>query len=78
MYCDELFFLQTALDGVSDLSVAALAARVSALGARHQSPITFATKFGSGRPDGASVARGTAYDRACSCFRYTGATIAFD
>lgn len=78
MYCDELLFLQSALDGAADLSPAVLAARVAALGTRHQSPMTFATRFALGRPDGAAAARGTVYDRSCSCFRYTGPTIPFD
>jgi ABC-type branched-subunit amino acid transport system substrate-binding protein len=78
MYCDELFFLQLALDGASSLTPATLASRVAALGTRHQSPMTFTTRFGPGRPDGAASARATTYDRACSCFRYGGPMLAFD
>jgi hypothetical protein len=78
MYCDEFFFLQAALDGVPTLTAAALAGRVAALGTRHQSPITFSTRFGTGRPDGAAAVRPTAYDTGCSCFRYSGTSVAFD
>ena len=78
MYCDELFFLQTALEGVAEPTAAALAERLAAVGTRHQSPLTFATAFGPGRPDGSAAVRSTVYERSCSCFRYTGPPVAFD
>ncbi|MHB8669240.1 MAG: ABC transporter substrate-binding protein [Acidimicrobiales bacterium] len=71
LYCDELFFLRDSLKGAADITPAALAARVAALGTSYQSAETFATRFFPGRQDGTAQVRFFAFNDACSCFRYT-------
>ena len=72
-FCDGLFYLKTALEGVAGTSAGDLRAAVDRLGTRFDSPYTFSTRFGSGRHDGAAAWRPLAYVEACQCFRYRGA-----
>jgi ABC-type branched-subunit amino acid transport system substrate-binding protein len=72
-FCDGLFFLRTALEGVAGTTPADLRAAVDRLGTRFDSPYTFSTRFGAGRHDGAAAWRPVAYDEGCKCFRYRGA-----
>ena len=71
-FCDGLFFLKTALEGVSGTTPADLRAAVDRLGTRFDSPYTFSTRHGNGRHDGAAAWRLLAYNDGCQCFRYRG------
>lgn len=67
-YCNMLFFLKAALDGVSDVSTAGLAsAVVQATG--FDTSLTFGARFARGRHDGTSRARVFVYDED---FQYVG------
>lgn len=72
-FCDGLFFLKTALEGVAGTTPADLRGAVDRLGTRFDSPYTFSTRFGAGRHDGAAAWRPLGYVEACQCFRYRGA-----
>ena len=71
-FCDSLLFLKAGLDRAPNVSVRGLQQGVDALGAGHQSALTFSAVFGPGRHDGANVIRPFAFDDGCRCFRYTG------
>lgn len=71
-YCDGLFFLKRTLDAAGQVSPAALAAAVAALGDSYTSVWHYGSRFGAGRHDGADVVRPAAFDGGCTCFRYTG------
>lgn len=72
MFCDELFLLKRTLDKATALTPKGLRAQVEALGTSYNSVLTFGTKFGPGRHDGAAAYRPFAYQMDCKCFVYSG------
>jgi ABC-type branched-subunit amino acid transport system substrate-binding protein len=73
-YCDDLLFLKAALDRADDLTPAGFRRSVEALGARYESPLVFATRFGPRRHDGPSAVRVLSFNSDCPCFVYVGGT----
>jgi hypothetical protein len=71
-YCDDLLFLKTASDRADELTPAGFRRSVEALGATYESPLVFATRFGSRRHDGPSAVRSLLFDDGCGCFVYKG------
>jgi hypothetical protein len=71
-YCEGLFFLKAAWDASRDVSPAGLARGARMLGDGWRSPWTFATRFGTGRTDGAAAYRLVKFDQGCECFVYSG------
>ncbi|HZN15625.1 MAG TPA: hypothetical protein VFB78_15255 [Acidimicrobiales bacterium] len=71
-YCEGLFFIKAAWDASKDVSAAGLARGARMLGDGFQSPWTFATRFGTGRTDGAAAYRLVKFDGGCECFMYSG------
>ncbi|HVE98107.1 MAG TPA: ABC transporter substrate-binding protein [Mycobacteriales bacterium] len=73
-FCDLMWLFERAARAAGpDLTTARWTDGISAMGARHETPYTFATAFVRGRADGATRYRPLAYDDACECFRYTSA-----
>jgi len=72
MFCDELFLLKRTLDKATALTPRGLRTQVEALGTSYNSVLTFATKFGPGRHDGAAAYRPFGFVADCSCFQYSG------
>jgi len=72
LYCDGLFFLQRALANATALTPEGLRTQLERLGTSYTSVMTFGTRFGPGRHDGADVVRNMAYSTGCSCFQYVG------
>ncbi len=72
MFCDELFLLKRTLDKATALTPRGLRTQVEALGTSFNSALTFATKFGPGRHDGAAAYRPFAFVADCKCFEYSG------
>ena len=70
-HCDSLFFLEAVLKKTNNITPEGLKATSEKLGSSYDSPYTFATKFASGRPDGASAVRIGRYVDGCTCYRYT-------
>jgi hypothetical protein len=71
--CSALFFLKTSLDRAPVVSAQGLRATVGGSAYRFASATTPLSTFAGGRFDGASRARGLAYDEACRCWHYRGA-----
>lgn len=75
-YCDGVFFLRDALKSGIPSNAADFAADVAHLGSSYESPLGFGpTRLGPGRFDGIAVIRDLAYDRGCTCFRYTSSPV---
>ena len=70
--CGDLLFLKAALDRAPEVSTRGLQAAVDGLGSAFASPLSFATRLGARRHDGAAAMRPFAYDSGCGCTRYTG------
>lgn len=70
--CGNLLFLKAALDRAPEVSTRGLQLAVDGLGSSFLSPLSFATRLGARRHDGAAALRPFAYDPACACTRYTG------
>lgn len=70
-FCDWLFFLDRALELAPTLSLAGLQQGVEAIGTSFDPALTFSSRLGPGRHDGASSYRNLAFDDGCRCFRYT-------
>jgi len=66
--CNSVFFLKAALDRAASLTPAGLAAAVVQLGTSYDSTYSWATSFGSGRHDGASIMRASKWVDACTCY----------
>jgi hypothetical protein len=69
-HCDSLLFLRSALAKVTQLTSGGLLKGAELLGTGFDSPYTWKTKFGVGRPDGASAVRIQRYKDGCECFKY--------
>jgi ABC-type branched-subunit amino acid transport system substrate-binding protein len=74
--CEGLFLLKTVLDRVGSVRPDTFLPGLESLGTSYQPALTFATRFGVGRHDGASQYRPLAFDSSCACFRYAGGPIA--
>jgi hypothetical protein len=75
--CNSMFFLKAAVErGTSTtpgvISRDTFLAGVNALGTSFESAMTFSTRFGPTKHDGASAYRPLAYDGSCGCVHYTG------
>jgi hypothetical protein len=70
-FCDSVFFLQAAVPKMTAGTPEALARATEQLGTSYASPVTFTTRFGPGRYDGAGAVRMGAFVESCTCFRYT-------
>jgi hypothetical protein len=74
-FCDMMWLLEEAALGAGQgLGDASWTEAFQALGTKHQTTLTFGTRFGPDQLDGAYRYRPMAYDDspACRCFKYTG------
>ncbi|HYZ92443.1 MAG TPA: ABC transporter substrate-binding protein [Actinomycetota bacterium] len=76
-HCDNLFFLNKAFAKTNDITPEGLLAAAEKLGESYDSPYTWATRFATGRTDGAREWRLLRYDpkpcpNADGCFYYSG------
>ena len=70
--CDDWYFMQTALQGLTTVTPAAFAAAVDRVGTRFASASAFGTNFSLGHHDGAAAYRMNRFNSSCSCFQYVG------
>lgn len=70
-FCDELLFIDFALERAGALTAAGLAASARTAGTSFPSALNWHADFKGGRPDGASTVRFFAFIDKCSCFQYT-------
>ena len=69
--CDSFLSMKAASDRAGAVGPAALPG-VAGLGASYPSAMTFSTRFGPGRLDGATATRFLRWDRNCSCWQVDG------
>jgi ABC-type branched-subunit amino acid transport system substrate-binding protein len=72
--CEQLSFVDRALNAVGQLSDAALVRGSDLLGSTFPPLVTFKERFGPGRVDGAAVVRDLSYRTDCRCFAYDSRT----
>jgi hypothetical protein len=70
--CDLFNFLWRALRAGGAIGTDAVAAGANAIGASHQSTITFQVQFDARHHAGAVATRSFAFGDACTCYRYVG------
>jgi len=71
-YCEQLLFLQRAVDETGSPTLLGIRNGVDALGTTFASPETFETRFDTAHHDGVAAYRPIAFVGTCSCFQYTG------
>lgn len=69
--CDSFLFGQAAYARAGSNALADFGSAVASLGSSYLPASTFLDRFGPGVYGGAAQVRSLAYDRSCSCFRYT-------
>lgn len=69
-FCDELLFLDFALERADALTPAGVARAVAGLGTSFRSALNWQTDFTGGRPDGAATVRFFQFVDGCGCFKY--------
>jgi hypothetical protein len=69
-FCDSLLFLKATFDRAATITLPGLRAAAEAVGAAHESALTFKALIAPGRHDGAEEVRPFRFDNACRCFRY--------
>jgi len=74
-HCDGLYFLKDALERLPTITVGGLQGAAESLGTAHSSALTFMTRFGPGRDDGAAGVRYFSYNQSCGCFKYSSSVI---
>lgn len=70
--CDTMFWLRAVFDRATDLTVDGIRAAAEQLAASYNSPLTFTTRFGAGRYDGADSYRMIVFDHATTRYLFTG------
>jgi hypothetical protein len=70
--CDEIFFVQQVINGLSTISSDAFVQEVESLGAKFPSATVYGTRFLPGRHDGADRVRQAEYFQSCKCLKYSG------
>lgn len=70
--CDDWYFFQTALEGVTTINQSTFAAAVNRVGRRFASASTFVTDFSPAQHDGPAGYRLNRFDMNCKCFQYVG------
>jgi ABC-type branched-subunit amino acid transport system substrate-binding protein len=68
--CEGLFLLKAVLDRSNSVRPDLFAAALEGLGTGYSPALTFGTRFGPGRHDGASLYKPLAFDSGCGCFTY--------
>jgi ABC-type branched-subunit amino acid transport system substrate-binding protein len=71
-YCDALLFFADTLNKAKAPTVDAFQEAVRGTGSSYTSAMTFRTRFGPGRNDGAAAYRMLAFQGSCTCFAYDG------
>jgi hypothetical protein len=69
--CDDVWFVETLLRRAAQPTLQGALEAASGLGTSYASPLTYGTRLGPDRRDGAELARNARFDDGCGCMRYT-------
>jgi hypothetical protein len=69
--CETIWFIETLLKRAPEPTLRGAIAAAEGLGTSFASTRVYGTRLGSGRHDGADLARNAKYDDACQCMKYT-------
>jgi hypothetical protein len=73
LYCDQVFFLQRVVNGLTSLDADSFIQAVAKLGTSFPTAFVYGSKFVPGRRDGAGMVRTEEYFDSCKCLKYRGA-----
>jgi hypothetical protein len=71
--CDEIFFLQRAMNGLRVVTSNNFVAAVNGFGQAFPSATVYGTRFAAGLHDGSAAVRSAEYFADCKCLKYSGA-----